>query len=347
MTKIYIYRGGLKIVEKSGVGSAIHHQEQILRRMGASLTENWKEADVVHINTVFPDSFLAACAAKLEKKQVVYYGHSTREDFRNSFIGSDFAAPFFQWWICRCYNRGDVILTPTAYSRRLLEKYGIRKPVYALTNGVDTDFFHEDGGEKAYLHERYQIPEEKKIVISAGHMIRRKGIMEFLSLAASMPEAVFIWFGGGNWWAVPGEIKRAVRNKPENVIFAGFVEPCELRAAYCGADAFVFLSHEETEGIVVLEALACKIPVVVRNIPVYRDWILENVHVLKASGTDSFRHKLRQIFSGDCSAMTERGRRLAEEHSLFRTGMLMREIYRKAGIGSGESGSSVRKVPMK
>lgn len=56
--KIYLYKGGFSIVRKSGVGSAIRHQEQMLKETGALVTDQWREADVVHINTVFPDSFL-------------------------------------------------------------------------------------------------------------------------------------------------------------------------------------------------------------------------------------------------------------------------------------------------
>ena len=78
------------------------------------------------------------------------------------------------------------------------------------------------------------------------------------------------------------DVKRALRKKPENVRFAGYVEPGELKEAYCGADAFAFFSQEETEGIVVLEALACQAPVVVRDIPVYEDWLTDGVQVCKA-----------------------------------------------------------------
>lgn len=107
--KIYLNKGGLSVVRKSGVGSAVRHQEQMLSETGAPVTEHWKEATAVHINTVFPDSFLAAYLAKKQGKKVIYYGYSTMEDFRNSFIGSNRMAPLFKKWICRCYEMGDVI----------------------------------------------------------------------------------------------------------------------------------------------------------------------------------------------------------------------------------------------
>ena len=94
--KTYIYRGGFPIVEKSGVGKAIEHQEKMLNAVEAPRAARWKEATVVHMNTVFPDSVIAAFIAKMQKKKVIYYGHSTMEDFKNSFIGSNLAAPIFK-----------------------------------------------------------------------------------------------------------------------------------------------------------------------------------------------------------------------------------------------------------
>ena len=325
--KIYIYKGGFSIVKKSGVGSAVCHQEQMLRMTGAPLTDSWHDADVVHINTVFPDSVLAAYAARRQKKKVVYYGHSTMEDFRNSFTGSNLSAPYFKKWLCFCYGMGDVVLTPPEYSRRILSGYLIQRPLYAITNGVDTDFFRPDPEAGRRFRKKYRIPKEKKVVISAGHLIPRKGIFDFLQIASEMPDTVFIWFGGGNWWAVPQEVKRAVRRKTENVIFAGYVERRDLKDAYCGADAFLFCSQEETEGIVVLEALSCGIPVIVRRIPVYEGWLRENVHVFKAAGVKEFRSRLESICAGRCLDLTAAGRKLAEEHSLFLTGMRLDEIY--------------------
>ena len=51
--KTYIYRGGFPIVEKSGVGKAIEHQEKMLNAVEAPRAARRKEATVVHMNTVF------------------------------------------------------------------------------------------------------------------------------------------------------------------------------------------------------------------------------------------------------------------------------------------------------
>ena len=138
---VYLYPGGFRLIHKSGVGQALLHQRKALTAVGVPLARTMGEGDVVHINTVFPDSFLAALVARLSGKRVVYYAHSTMEDFRRSFPGSNWFAPLFKQWIKWCYQMGDVIITPTDYSRNLLLGYSVQKPIYSLTNGVDCSGF--------------------------------------------------------------------------------------------------------------------------------------------------------------------------------------------------------------
>ena len=166
-----------------------------------------------------------------------------------------------------------MVLTPTEYSRRLLESYGLKKPVYSISNGVDTSFFRPDPSLRPVFRKRYGIQEGQKAVVSVGHMIARKGLPEFLDLARKLPDARFLWFGWTDPRLVPQEIREALDNAPSNVSFPGYVDRERLREAYCGADAFAFLSREETEGIVVLEALACGVPALLRDIPVYDGWL--------------------------------------------------------------------------
>ena len=318
---------------KSGVGSAIRHQEKMLRAAGVTVTDVWKEADIVQINTVLPDSPLVARLARRQGKKVVYYGHSTMEDFKNSFIGSNLAAPLFKKWICHCYRQGDLVITPTEYSRKLLMSYGLHREICALTNGVDTEFFHKTEQAGGRFRIFFRLPVDKKVVISAGHLIHRKGIEDFLEMARRMPDVVFLWFGGGNNALITPEIKKAVAEKPENVIFAGFLPPKILRDAYCGADAFAFFSYEETEGIVVLEALSCEIPVVVRDIPVYEGWLTDGRQVRKATNLDSYEQAIRGILftepREEVQRRTRAGRILAEEHNMKVTGEKLYQIEQK------------------
>ena len=319
--RICIYSGGERLVAKSGVGQAIRHQREVLRRAGVETTDRWSsDTWAVHINTVLPDILPAVLWARLTGRKVVCYGHSTMEDFRRSFRGSDALAPLFRRWITFCYGLGDVVLTPTEYSRSLLESYGLRRPVYAISNGVDTDFFAPDPGLREAFRRRRGLRDGEKAVVSVGHLIARKGLPEFADLARRMPDVRFIWYGWTDPRLVPAEIRQVLDTAPE------------LREAYCGADAFAFLSHEETEGIVVLEALACGIPTVLRDIPVYNGWLEDRKNVYKSADQEGFRRTLEGILSGSLPDLTAAGRAVAEERSLEAVGRQLREIYRRENI---------------
>ena len=143
--KVLLYTEGLKTIGKSGLGKAVEHQKKALEDNKITYTLNPKDDyDLVHINFYGPKSYhLAKKAHKLGKK-VVYHAHSTEEDFRDGFIFCKQIAPLFKKWITKCYSLGDVVITPTNYSRNLLENYNINRKIYAISNGIDTNFFKHD-----------------------------------------------------------------------------------------------------------------------------------------------------------------------------------------------------------
>lgn len=331
--RIYIYNGGLGLVGKSGVGQAIRQQWACLRRAGVPTGDRWTaDTAAIQVNTVLPDSVAAALLARLRGRKVVCYGHSTMEDFRGSFRGSDLLAPLFRRWITFCYGLGDVVITPTEYSRRLLLGYGVKKPVYALSNGVDTDFFAPSPERRAAFRRRWRLAEGERAVISVGHTIARKGLPEFLDLARALPAVRFFWYGWTDPRLIPTDIQKALDQAPANVTFPGFVDRETLREAYCGADVFAFMSHEETEGIVVLEALACGTPTVVRDIPVYDGWLRDGETVYKASDQGEFIQKVSELLAGTLPDVTPAGRRVAQERNYEAVGRRLRDIYRREGI---------------
>lgn len=330
---VYLYTGGLKLVKRSGVGQAILHQQKVLQAAGMKpvfLPDT--NTHIVHINTVFPDSLLAADLAKLHGHRVVYYAHSTMEDFRCSFRGSNLLAPLFKRWIVHCYSHGDVILTPTEYSKCLLQSYGIKQPIYSISNGVDTEYFSPDVQQRNAFRERYNLAENEPVVISVGHMIERKGILDYIDLARRMPDVRFFWFGYTAPALIPQEIRNAISTAPDNLLFPGFVDQEQLRDAYCGADVFAFLSKEETEGIVVLEALACEIPVVLRDIPVYSGWLHHGCNVYKGANVDDFEKLVSGILGGALPSLTDAGRATALERNYQSIGERLKDIYRKEGL---------------
>ena len=330
--KVLLYTGDQHIVAKSGVGEAVRHQKKLLELLDWEETEDKRDTyDVVHINTIFPGSLLMSLRAKRQGKKVIYYAHSTMEDFRNSFKGANLAAPLFKKWITCCYNTGDIIITPTDYSKSLLEsdRYCIRKSVYSLSNGIDTQFWKRDREAGKRFRERYHLSAEKKVVVSVGHYIDRKGILDFIEIGKRMPQTEFFWFGYTNLYLIPGKIRKAIRTVPANVHFPGYVSREELKEAYCGSDAFLFLTKEETEGIVLLEALACEIPVVLRDIPIYENWLWNGIDVYKGRSIGEFMDRIEAIFSGRAQDLTVQGRKMAEERDFEKVAARLKAIYKE------------------
>jgi len=326
--KILLYTGLLNLVEKSGIGKAIHHQQKAFEENDISYTTNMKDYyDIIQLNTIFPDSVFAAILAKIRRKKVVYYAHSTMEDFKNSFKGSNFIAPLFKKWIMFCYRLGDVIITPTEYSKNLLLGYGITKPIFALSNGVDLSYFSPSIEGAKRFREKHSLPNDQKVIISVGHYMERKGIRDFIKLAQRMPEVIFIWFGYTNPNIIPRIILEEIEKAPSNIKFPGYVGSDELRDAYSGSDLFVFLTHEETEGIVLLEALAMKIPILIRDIPIYRETFSDGMNVYKGSMLDEFEEKIRKILDGELPSLQCSGYKLVEQKGIKDIGKQLKIIH--------------------
>ena len=94
-------------MEKSGIGRALQHQMHALDLAGIPYTTDvLGDYDVVHINTYGPRSLLLLHAAKRGNKKVIMHGHSTKEDFENSFIGSNLFAPLFGKYLTHMYKKG-------------------------------------------------------------------------------------------------------------------------------------------------------------------------------------------------------------------------------------------------
>jgi len=88
----------------------------------------------------------------------------------------------------------------------------------------------------------------------------------------------------------------------------------EFHGAGVDADAFFFPSYEETEGIVVLEALAAHQHVVLRDIPVYHGWVDQESAELCHS-VDEFVDSLEKVLSGQVDKR-DAGDRVAQSRSI-------------------------------
>ena len=348
--RVLMPRGLARLATQSGIGAAIRHQETAVRALGHEVvTSPLQPFDVVHLNTPFPDTPLLARWARLRGRPVLMWAHSTEEDFRDSFPGANRIAPLFRRWIAHLYRRGDLVVTPSEYSRSLISapEYGIRAPIRVLSNGVDTSFFRPDPSARGRLREQLGLAPETRVVVSVGMQLVRKGILDWVELARAMPEVAFVWYGRTDPRLLTSDVEQALRSAPANALFPGYVRPEQLREAYCGADAFCFLTKEETEGIVLWEALACGVPALVRGIPIYRDGMPDGVltHQVEGAGpgfVPRVAEKLAALLDGRLADLREAGREAAEGVDLLQVAERLGGIYEEVGARPGRVRSGAR-----
>lgn len=265
----------------SGMISSYRNQVAMLDKMGAEVVNKWDDScDVLITNSPWPKAYWLARRARKKGKKVIVWAHNTAEDTVSVFWMNKYLFPLTKWYLARFYNLGHVILAPSAYTKNLLVNYGINsEKVIVQSNGVDLKQFYADETKRKEARDKFNL--NRTTVGTVGLAIPRKGIDTFLYLARKFPEIDFIWYGKIYSGLM---VKPEYKNNLPNVKFTGFVP--DINAAFNGLDIFIFPSYEENQGMVIMEAAAVGLPVLVRDIPVYRSWLTNNHNCCLAAGND-------------------------------------------------------------
>jgi len=252
--------------------------------------------DVFHFHTFGP---VALTKLKLSKGLNILTAHSLPSINVGNIVGSkDFWEKIYRW----IYNKFDHIIAVSETSRKELLSMGIEKPLSVIYNGIDLKKFRFSKEKRERFRNKYNL-EDKFVVLNVGQKTPRKGIYEFIQVAKEIKDAIFVWIGGlpyGSFSKNAREIKKLEKNAPHNLIYPGFIP--DITEAYCGADVLFAPTYGESFGLTQMEAMACNLPVVTRDLTVfreiYKDKILtgktvdEFVKIIKSlMGDDSLRKK--------------------------------------------------------
>jgi glycosyltransferase involved in cell wall biosynthesis len=157
----------------------------------------------------------------------------------------------------------DLLLCISEHTRQTWLKHGYDlQKTCVIPNGVDTNVFYPATNEmKKEAKQSFGIPEEAEVVGFVGRLHNiMKGTDDYLKVIAKLP---------GNYWGLvigqgqdEDELKRlAVQlGIGHRVVFAGALQNSMM--GYHAMDVFAFTSHFEHFGLVVIEAMACRLPVV-------------------------------------------------------------------------------------
>lgn len=246
--------------------------------------------DIMHYHTIDFKYYLSMPFAKL-KGITVGYVHFLPETVDNSLDLPWICKKVFYKYMIHFYDSMDYLVTVNPYFIKQLEKYGVdpQKVTYIPNFVSDQQFFPLEEAQKVKVREKYNIHPEAFVVLGVGQVQTRKGIMDFVEVARSLPDIQFVWAGGFSFGAITDgykELKKIVEAPPDNVKFIGIVEREEMNNIYNMADVMFLPSYGELFPMTVLESMNCKLPIVLRDLDIYPEILFD--FYLKGSTNDEF-----------------------------------------------------------
>ncbi|MEP7041499.1 MAG: glycosyltransferase family 4 protein [Dokdonella sp.] len=162
---------------------------------------------------------------------------------------------------------GAIVAVSQALADKAVELGVDRARTHTVYNGVDTERFAP--APRANARERLNLPARDPIVLYVGNLKQTKGCVDLLeafpALLAQRPGALLVFVGEGPARATL--LKRSADlGIAQQVQLAGAVAHADLPTWFCSADLLCLPSHNEGVPNVVLEAMACGIPVVATRV---------------------------------------------------------------------------------
>jgi glycosyltransferase involved in cell wall biosynthesis len=183
----------------------------------------------------------------------------------------------------------DQITTLSIPLKKMLVGMGIKEEnIEYISNGVDTDFFHPvNTEEKRLLRRELGLPENEKLILSIGRFVPKKGLDIFIKAAA--PDYQLVLVSRGNFESYLKDANGKVR----------IIDPMpqeKLKKVYQACDIFVLAAAgEDVFSLVLMEAMACGLPVITSNDPFYQNYVEGDNMMLVEPNSETIRENIKKI----------------------------------------------------
>jgi len=223
--------------------------------------------DVLHCHGLASMAILSLTVARAAKIPHVLTFHTMANEAVKYYspwpVREDLIVPLVWVYLRNMMKRAEVVIAPSRPIKDELEENGVRmQACEVVPTGIDTSVYTPDNFDRDFPG-RYGL-QGKRVLLHVGRLSKEKRLDIVLGamakLAKDEPDLRLLVAGSGpssGFYA--DEAKRL--GIPDRVVFAGFMPDPELLKAYASCDALVLASTFETQGLVVLEALASGTPV--------------------------------------------------------------------------------------
>jgi 1,2-diacylglycerol 3-alpha-glucosyltransferase len=223
--------------------------------------------DIIHINTPFVAHYLGLKLAKLLNIPCVETYHTFFEDYLHHYlpwIPQSAARGIARFISKKQCNAVDAVVVPSQPMLDVLRAYGIKTTANVIPTGLQAGSFADADG--IMFKKIYGIENNRPMLLYVGRVAFEKNIpflFEMIKvLAERHPNVLLVVAGEGPAERALHQLAITLKIE-DNVKFIGYLDrDTELNACYRSADVFVFSSKSETQGLVLLEAMAQGTPVV-------------------------------------------------------------------------------------
>lgn len=270
-------------------------------------------AHVVHVHEhLYCGSILGVCLARLRGRPVVVTQHMGALGLRSRLLTTAYRV--FAWGMgLLIFSLATRIVFISANVRSFFGRERSAKS-RLIFNGLDPLQFKFVSAERRQrVRAELGIEPQRQVVLFVGRFVRKKGLHILESLAARLPEPLWVFAGSGP--EDPSQWKR------DNVLGLGRVQHERLADIYQAADLLVLPSSGEGFPLVVQEALACGLGVLstheVRDAcPAAKDLIRAHVTSRTTEDIDGWERALREALA-DVSYLEGRRERAQHAHRLW------------------------------
>ncbi len=229
-----------------------------------------KKADITHIHSLGPFAWYKL----LTSKNTVITSHWLPESSLGTYKGARLFIGLIKIYLRFFYNQADLVIALNSKTKQDLVKLKVITRIEVLTNPIDTKVFKIDKKLREQGRVEYDIDMSIPVILGAGQLIQRKGIGDFIQIAKMFPEWKFVWAGGSAAIKAlneeSSEEMNFFNNPPKNLLLTGNVSYDKMSQLYNLADIFLFPSYQEIAPMAIIEAAACGLPLILRNLPEYK-----------------------------------------------------------------------------
>lgn len=290
--------------------------------------------DIIHSHHPFLLGDAAMRAAHRRRLPLVFTHHTRYEDYTH-YVGSDsdgmqrFAIHLSTEYANLCHR----VVAPSRSIARLLARRGVKTPVTEIPTGVDTVFFANGDGDR--FRADNGLPADAPVVGHLGRLAPEKNL-DYLARSvvralSDRPEARFLVVGEGPSAESMAEIFKEA-GLSDRLLLAGRQTGQDLADAYAAMDLFAFASLSETQGMVLVEAMAAGKPVVALDAPGAREVVTdrENGRLLAdEADEETFARALRKLLDDpdERRRMATAAQKTADDLSRERCAERLAEAY--------------------